>query len=126
NLLRSEYEQPVFTLPPEQWRQQFIAENIAGLKWWEGLAAALYDLGGTAKVRELADHPFIKAIARKKGRTSYIQDTIWTTLSERAVPDSETVNMKQRFGPAVFDKSADAVWRFAGDWEEACADIFAH
>lgn len=124
-LLESEYEQRVSTLPLEQWRQQFIAENIAGLMWWEGLVAALYDLGGTAKVRQLTDHPFIKAIARKKGRTGNIQDTIWTILSERAVLDSETVNMKQRFSPAVFDKSTDAVWRFAGDWREACADILA-
>ncbi len=26
-------------------------------------------------------------------------------------------------GPAIFDKAADSVWQFAGDWQDACADL---
>lgn len=125
-LLKEKYEQSVDHVPVGEWRQQFIAENIAGLTWWEGLAGALYDLGGEAKVAELADHPFIKAIASKKGRSTNIKQTLWRTLQHHTVLDSETVNMELRHAPAVFDKSTDSVWRFAGDWQEACADVLAH
>lgn len=125
-LLKRDYEQPVHSVPVEEWRRQFVAENIAVLTWWEGLAAALYDLGGEAKVAELAEHSFIRAIVSKKGRSTNIKQTLWGTLQDHTVLDSATVNVKQRLGPAVFDKSADSVWRLAGDWKEACADVIAH
>jgi 5-methylcytosine-specific restriction protein B len=122
-LLKRDYEQPAKSVSTETWRGQLIAEKIAVLKWWEGAAAALYDLGGKAKVPELAEHPFIKAIAAAKSRTDGIKQTLWGTLQHHAVLESTTVNNKLRLGPAVFDKSADSVWQFAGDWQEACADL---
>ncbi|HHJ4328639.1 TPA: hypothetical protein ACQJWO_005970, partial [Klebsiella pneumoniae] len=102
---------------------QLIAEKVAALKWWEGIAATLHDLGGQAKVPELAAHPFIQAIAQAKGRSSNINATLWGTLQHHTVLDSDTVNIKLRMGPAIFDKTADSVWQFAGDWQEACADL---
>ncbi len=104
---------------------QLIAEKFALLKWWEGAAAALYDLGGKAKVPELAEHPFIKAIAAAKTRTEGIKQTLWGTLQHHTVLESTTVNNKLRLGAAVFDKGADSIWQFAGDWKDACADLIA-
>jgi 5-methylcytosine-specific restriction protein B len=124
-LLKRDYEQPAKSISTDEWRSQVIAEKIAVLKWWEGAAAALYDLGGKAKVPELADHPFIRAIAVAKGRTNGIKQTLWGTLQHHTVLESTTVNIKLRLGPAVFDKTADSVWQFAGDWREACADLIA-
>ncbi|GGO77656.1 hypothetical protein GCM10011348_07710 [Marinobacterium nitratireducens] len=124
-LLKREYEQTAQSISAEAWRNQFIAEKVATLKWWEGTAAALYDLGGKAKVPELAEHPFIQAIADAKGRRNGIKQTLWGTLQHHTPLESTTVNSKQRLGPAVFDKMADSVWCFAGDWQEACADLVA-
>lgn len=122
-LLKRKYEQQMESVSTEEWRNQIIAEKIAVLKWWEGAAAALYELGGKAKVPELAEHPFIQAIANAKGRADGIKQTLWGTLQHHTILESTTVNIKLRLGPAIFDKSADSVWQFAGDWQDACTDL---
>ncbi|MFC4276139.1 McrB family protein [Achromobacter aloeverae] len=124
-LLKRDYEQQMGSISTEEWRNQIIAEKIAVLKWWEGAAAALYDLGGEARVPKLAEHPFIQAIATAKGRTEGIKQTLWGTLQHHTILDSATVNIKLRLDPAIFEKSTDSVWQFAGDWREVCADLIA-
>ncbi len=124
-LLKRNYEKESASVSPEEWRSQIVADKIAVLTWWEGVAAALYDLGGNAKVPELAKHPFIQAVADAKGRANGIKQTLWGTLQHHTILESTTVNIKLRLGPAIFDKSADSVWQFAGDWQEVCADLIA-
>lgn len=124
-LLKRDYEEQVESVNADEWRNQFIAEKIAPLTWWEGAAAALHDLGGKAKVPELAAHPFIKAIASAKGRTSGIKQTLWGTLQHHTVLESATVNTKLRLEPAIFDKSSESVWQFAGISQDICSDLFA-
>ena len=124
-LLKREYEQAITTVSAEEWRSQFIADRISHLTWWEGLAAALLELGGKAKVGQLYEHPFIQAIAAAKGRSEHIRQTLWGTLQHHTIEESATVKAKLRLAPAVFDKTADSVWQFAGDWQEACADLIA-
>ncbi|MFL9863084.1 AAA family ATPase [Paraburkholderia fungorum] len=122
-LLKRKYEQSMTTLSRDEWRHQFINERIAGLTWWEGAAAALYDLGGNAKVGQLFDHPFIQAIAATKSGNKNVRNTLWGTLQHHTVKESRTVNIAQRVAPAVFDKTPDSVWQFAGDWQETGADL---
>ncbi len=124
-LLKKDYEQAMHSVSPEEWRNQVIAEKIAVLKWWEGAAAALYDLGGKAKVAEIAEHRFILAITAANGSNRNVRQTLWRTLQNHTVDESTTVKMKKRLSPAVFDKTSDSVWQFAGDWQDACADLIA-
>lgn len=122
-LLKRDYEPQAVSISTEEWRTQVISEKVAVLKWWEGAAAALYDLGGKATVPTLAEHPFIKAIAATKNRTQGIKQTLWGTLQHHTVESSTTVNTKLRMSPSIFDKNADAEWQFAGDWKDVCADL---
>lgn len=122
-LLKRDYEPQAASITTKEWRTQITAEKVAALKWWEGAAAALYDLGGKAKVSDIAEHPFIKAIAAAKSRTQGIKQTLWGTLQHHTVESSTTVNYKLRLSPSIFDKTAESVWQFAGDWQEACADL---
>lgn len=122
-LLRREYEQPMASVSEEEWREQLVATRIASLTWWEGAAAALHELGGKAKVAQLYEHPFIRAIAAAKGRNQNITQTLWGTLQHHTVDESTTVKTKQRLAPAVFDKTSDSTWQFAGDWRESCAEL---
>jgi 5-methylcytosine-specific restriction protein B len=122
-LLQREYEQATDSIPPETWRKQLITTEIASLTWWEAAAAALYELGGEAKVAQLYAHPFIQAVAAAKGRNKNVKQTLWGTLQHHTVEQSSTVKIRLRLAPAVFDKSQDSVWRFAGTWEEDCADV---
>ncbi|MCO5102531.1 MAG: ParB N-terminal domain-containing protein [Burkholderiaceae bacterium] len=120
-----DYEQAAAMISPEEWRNQIVAEKIAVLKWWEGAAAALYDLGGKAKVADIAEHRFIQAITAANGSNRNVRQTLWRTLQNHTVDESTTVKMKKRLSPAVFDKAADSVWQFAGDWRDDCADLIA-
>lgn len=122
-LLASDYEQSVTSVPIDEWRQSFIGERVPDLTWWEAAAAALHDLGGRAKVAQLRDHPFVRALAAAKGRTKNVPQTLWGTLQHHAVETSATVNIKLRLAPAIFDKTADSVWHFAGDWPDAGAEL---
>lgn len=124
-LLKRDYEPQATSITTEEWRTQIIAEKVAVLKWWEGIAAALHDMGGKATVPEIAEHPFIKAIAAAKNRTQGIKQTLWGTLQYHTVESSVTVNTKLRTSPNIFDKTADSAWQFAGDWKDACADLIA-
>ncbi|KQN43364.1 restriction endonuclease [Pseudomonas sp. Leaf48] len=122
-LLKREYEQAMTSVSNEEWRNQFIAEKIAVLKWWEATAAALYDLGGSGKVSDLMEHPFIQAVIAANGTNQSLRQTLWQTLNSHAVEDSATVKLKKRRALGIFDKSAESVWQLAGDWREACEDL---
>ena len=54
-----------------------------------------------------------------------MRQTLWRTLQNYTVDESATVKMKKRLSPAVFDKSTESVWQFAGDWQDACEDLIA-
>lgn len=122
-LLKREYEQAVASVSTEEWSNQFIAEKIAVLTWWQVAAAALYDLGGTAKVSDLTEHSFIKALIAANGPNRNVHQTLWQSLNSHTVEESTTVKLKKRSPPGVFDKTADSVWRLVGDWREACKDV---
>ena len=124
-LLKREYEQVMTTVSRAEWGNQFIADNLAGLTWWEGIVAALYDLGGRADVTALLEHRFIKAISTAKPRNRNVRATLWANLQMHAKPDSETVKYEKRLSPMVFDKEADGTWYFLDDWREQCADLAA-
>lgn len=122
-LLRRDYEQAMTSVSNKEWREQLISERLAHLTWWEVAAAALHDLGGSAKVAQLHAHPFIQSVAIAKGRDKNIPQTLWGALQHHTIENSKTVNIKLRLAPSVFDKAADSTWHFAGDWKEICADL---
>lgn len=124
-LLKQDYEQAMKSMSTEEWDIQYITEKIAILKWWECAAAALYDLGGKAKVSEIAEHRFIKAIVKAKNRTQGVKQTLWGILQNHTIDSSKTVNTKLRTAPAIFDKTEESLWQFAGDWQDACEDLRA-
>ncbi|MFN7835663.1 MAG: McrB family protein [Burkholderiaceae bacterium] len=126
-LLKRDYERATADVSDDEWHQQFIADNFSHLKWWEVAAAAMYEMGGktaSAKVSDIAKHPFTQAVAAKKGaKLSIIQNTLWRTLQNHTVDESTTVNMKVRITPAIFDKTETSFWHFAGDWQDDCAHL---
>jgi 5-methylcytosine-specific restriction protein B len=124
-LLKREYEQASTSVSRQEWQNQFIAEKIAGLTWWEAAATALCDLGGKASVDALLAHPFIKAVAVVKSANKTVRNTVWGALQYHALESSETVKMSRRMAPAVFDKLSDSSWILVGDWEETVGDLKA-
>lgn len=123
-LLKRDYEQQAAMVSPQEWRNQIIAEKVATLTWWEAIAATLYDLGGTATVSHLLEHPFLRAVAARSSAKNP-RASVWANLQSHTVEESATVKYHRRAEPAIFDKSPDSVWRFAGDWRDDCADLIA-
>lgn len=123
-LLKRDYEQPASMISPQEWRNQFIAEKIAVLTWWEAAAVSLYDIGGRATVGQLLDHPFIQAVAARSTAKNR-RASVWANLQAHTVEESTTVKYSRRLEPAIFDKTEDSTWQFAGEWRDDCADLIA-
>lgn len=124
-LLKSQYQESMTSVSKEEWQSQFIAERVSALTWWEGAAATLCDLGGTASVDAILLHPFMKAIAAKKSANKTVRNTVWGALQYHTIEDSKTVKVGKRMAPAVFDKNADSSWCFAGEWENVGTELKA-
>ena len=123
DLLKANYTDAPQQIDSPERQRQAIAERMATARWWEAAAAALHDLGGQAKVSDLAEHRFIQAMVAAAGTNRSIKQTLWRTLQTYTVEESATVRLKKRLSPSIFDKGDDSVWRFAGEWQEACADL---
>lgn len=123
-LLKRDYEDAPDLVSDEERRKIAIERDIATLTWWEGAAVALRDLGGKAKVRQIAEHPFVQAIVTHKGRSRNITPTLWNAFQNHTILESKTVGVTLRMDPAIFDKDEDSTWHFAGNWKEECADLF--
>lgn len=122
-LLKREYEQAMTSVSTEEWRNQFVTERVAGLTWWEGVAATLFELGGEASVDAILDHPFMQAIAAAKSGNKNVRNTVWGALQSHTIDESKTVKVSKRMAPAVFDKLADSSWTLTGEWEDVGGDL---
>lgn len=88
-------------------------QELAELPWWQVAALALHDLGGRARVEDLAEHPWLKAKYAAQAITTKLPAMLWGTLQAHTVETSTTVNYARRFGALLFDKGADSTWFFA-------------
>ena len=102
---------------------EWLEDQLANTAWWEAIALALADMGGTATVNDLVIHPYFKAKARVQGRPNSpnLRNTCWGALQIHTVLGSNTVNHdeRKRQQPLIFDKKPSGHWVLTGDWEEA-------
>ncbi len=118
NSLLDRYTSTASAVSKEQW----LAQELQPLRWFDVVVMALNDLGGSAKVAAIEEHIFVQQKAKAVGRTRHIRAQIWATLQTHTVEISETVNYSKRQAPYIFDKSTASVWHLTGDWQEACED----
>jgi 5-methylcytosine-specific restriction protein B len=91
-----------------------LRERAADLTWFEVTALALKNLGGTATVSELYEHPLVKAKNAVNPRRQ-LKNGLWATLQEHTVESSQTVQYARRTGPYLFDKDDSGAWRIVGE-----------
>lgn len=92
---------------------------VSRFGWRAAIAATLAEIGRSAKVAELADHPLIKAKALERKRKNSIQPTLWGYLQEHTPLDVTTVNISVRRPPFVFTKNTASEWSLVSDWQAA-------
>jgi hypothetical protein len=88
--------------------QNFI--NVAqDLSWWQSIALALLDKNHV-KVSELMENRWLKEKI-KNTNSKNVRATIWGNLQTHTIESSETVNVKGRQAPNIFDKSENSIWQ---------------
>ncbi|WP_428414993.1 McrB family protein [Pararhizobium sp.] len=116
-LLKEDYELAADSNSNEEWRDQFILEQIGRMSWWEAAAAALYDLGGKGSVSQILEHPFVQAVSAMKGRSKNVRQTLYTTILEKATSGIGHGDIR------IFSKIGTGAFELAGDWEVVCAHL---
>jgi len=106
-------------------KKAWLIQQLLDARWFDVIAAALYNLGGKAKVGKLAEHEYVLFKARVMGRTKNISQTIWANLQQHTVKDSETVQYQNRQAPFIFDKDKQSMWSLTQDWQEECVDVLS-
>lgn len=120
--LQERYEEKATRLKPEEW----LADNLQDVTWWQTALMALIDLGGKAPVSEIIIHPYFQTKAKLHNRNERnLRATCWASLHSHTVPDSETVNTdaSSRRAPYVFDKDSEGNWFLTNDWQDSCSEF---
>lgn len=90
--------------------EERFLEHARGLTWFEVIALALHNMGGSASVPRLRAHPLIQA-KNAVNQRSHLDSGLWATLQAHTVQSSKTVHYARRTEPYVFDKEEDGTWR---------------
>lgn len=119
NKLKEKYIVKQASISHEQW----LAEQLKPVSWFDVVFMCLCDLGRSAKVKEIEAHPFFVQKSRAVGRKQHLKAQIWATLQSHTIESSTSVKYKNRVSPLVFDKHSDSRWFLAGNWREDCEDL---
>lgn len=105
--------------------EQWLSERLKPLSWFEVIFMCLHDLGGSAMVKDIEEHPYFVQKAKAVGRQLSLKAQIWASLQAHTVESSTTVGYKNRTAPLVFDKDSHSRWRMAGNWQEEGEDLLS-
>lgn len=100
------------------WLRQVLARST----WRPVIAAALAQLGGTARVPQLRDHVWITAKARERGFDRVSSQVLWNYLQEHTPLQVEIVKTAQRREPFIFTKEEGGLWSLLPDWKDQDPD----
>jgi 5-methylcytosine-specific restriction protein B len=109
-----EYTDSAGQIDPDEWLRQ----TVSGYGWRPVIAAALAQLGGSARVPQVMEHPWIVAKAIERKRQTMRPQTLWNYLQEHTPSEVQTVKGAVRRAPFIFTKSEDGVWSLLDDWRE--------
>ncbi len=121
--LGREYVQEISAASEPDVRRHAVLDRVASLSWWEAIAAALIDMGRPARVAEIAEHPFLRAMIVASGNDKNVVQRIWSALQPHAIAGSVTVKEQRRMAPGIFDKLPASEWTLAGEWQEHCGAL---
>ncbi len=101
----------------------WLDSRLESLNWMQVTALVLLDLNKRAKVRQLTEHQWFQRKALLNGRSSNLSQTAWATLQSFTVPESTTVEYKNRREPTIFNKTAESEWFLVKSQLEQVEDL---
>ncbi|TJI02727.1 restriction endonuclease [Escherichia coli] len=106
-------------------REAWLDSRLESLNWMQVITLVLLDLGKLAKVRQIIEHIWFRRKALLNGRNGNLSNTAWEALQAYTIPESLTVNYKNRREPAVFDKTGNSEWFLVDSQLEQVEDLLA-
>ncbi|EHV63935.1 ATPase associated with various cellular activities family protein [Escherichia coli DEC6B] len=106
-------------------REAWLDSRLESLNWMQVITLVLLDLGKLAKVRQIIEHMWFQRKALLNGRNGNLSNTAWKALQAYTIPESLTVDYKNRRGPAVFDKTDNSEWFLVDSQLEQVEDLLA-
>ncbi|EFE6829964.1 AAA family ATPase [Escherichia coli] len=106
-------------------REAWLDSRLESLNWMQVITLVLLDLGKLAKVRQIIEHIWFRRKALLNGRNGNLSNTAWEALQAYTIPESLTVDYKNRREPAVFDKTGNSEWFLVDSQLEQVEDLLA-
>ncbi|WP_067706327.1 McrB family protein [Erwinia sp. ErVv1] len=104
-------------------RDAWLDSRLESLNWMQVIMLVLLDLGKRAKVRPIIEHTWFQRKALLNGRNGNLSNTAWAALQAHTVPESLTVDYKNRREPAVFNKTDNSEWLLVDSQLEQVEDL---
>ncbi|WP_312759757.1 AAA family ATPase [Pantoea brenneri] len=104
-------------------RDAWLDSRLESLNWMQVITLVLLDLGKRAKVRQIIEHMWFQRKALLNGRNGNLSNTAWAALQSYTVPESLTVDYKNRREPAVFNKTDNSEWVLVDSQLEQVEDL---
>lgn len=101
----------------------WLDSRLESLNWMQVIVLVLFDLGKRAKVRQIIEHTWFQRKALLNGRNGNLSNTAWAALQSYTVPESLTVDYKNRREPAVFNKTDNSEWLLVDSQLEQVEDL---
>ena len=106
-------------------REAWLDSRLESMNWMQVITLVLLDLGKLAKVRQIIEHMWFQRKALLNGRNGNLSNTAWKALQAYTIPESLTVDYKNRREPAEFDKTDNSEWFLVYSQLEQVEDLLA-
>jgi 5-methylcytosine-specific restriction enzyme B len=106
-------------------RNAWLDSRLDSLNWMQVITLVMLDLDKRAKVRQIIEHTWYQRKALLNGRNGNLSNTAWAALQAYTIPESTTVDYKNRREPAVFNKTDNSEWLLVDSQLEQVEDLVA-
>ena len=89
--------------------EQHFKNVVSDCSWWQVIALALLELGDASKVADIMNNRWVKKKSELSDAKS-IRPIMWSCLQSHTIQTSETVGVKQRQAPFIFNKKNESYW----------------
>ena len=89
--------------------EQHFKNVVSECSWWQVIALALLELGTASKVADIMNNRWVKKKSELSDAKS-IRPIMWSCLQSHTIQTSETVGVKQRQAPFIFNKKNESNW----------------
>ena len=94
--------------------EQHFKNIVSECSWWQVIALALLELGTSSKVADIMNNRWVKKKSEMSDAKN-IRPIMWSSLQSHTIQTSETVGVKQRQPPYIFNKKNESYWEILVD-----------